>query len=101
MPLDVIDTLSGLVAIPSVNPMGRAVAGPQFFEWRLTDHLEKLFRCLEIPTRRQPIAEKRDNLFAQLDGEPSVEQGGGLVLFEAHQDTVPVDGMTIPPFDPQ
>ncbi len=101
MQLDVADTLSGLVAIPSVNPMGRSVGGPQYFEWRLTHHLEQLFRCLEIPTWRQPIAEKRDNLFARLDGEPALEQGGGLVLFEAHQDTVPVDGMTISPFDAQ
>ncbi len=32
---------------------------------------------------------------------PPLESGGTLVLLEAHQDTVPVDGMSIPPFDPQ
>ena len=97
MPLDLISTLSELVAIPSVNPMGRDVAGPEFFEYRLTDYLEQLFARLGIPTWRQTIAPKRDNLLARLDGDPPPDSGGTLVLLEAHQDTVPVDGMTIPP----
>ncbi len=101
MPLDLVSTLSELVAIPSVNPMGRAISGPEYFEYRLTDYLEQLFARLGIPTWRQPIAEKRDNLLARLDGDPPLESGGTLVLLEAHQDTVPVDGMSIPPFDPQ
>ena len=87
--------------MPSVNPMGRDVDGPEYFEYRVTDYLEQLFARLGIPTWRQPIAPKRDNIVARLDGDPPLEAGGALVLFEAHQDTVPVDGMTIPPFDPQ
>jgi acetylornithine deacetylase len=101
MPLDLIATLSELVATPSVNPMGREVSGPEYFEYRLTDYLERLFAKFSVPTWRQSIAPKRDNLLARLDGDPPLEQGGGLVLMEAHQDTVPVDGMTISPFDPQ
>ncbi len=80
---------------------GATVSGPEYFEYRLTDYLEQLFARLGIPTWRQPIAEKRDNLLARLDGDPPLESGGTLVLLEAHQDTVPVDGMSIPPFDPQ
>src|SRR5690606_17238485 len=43
----------------------------------------------------------RENIIARLDGSPSVEAGGAVVLFEAHQDTVPVDGMTIEPWKPE
>lgn len=101
MSFDLLSTLRDLVATPSVNPMGRDVAGPEFYEHRLTDYLEQLFARLGIPTWRQPIAPQRDNLLARLDGDPPLDSDGALVLMEAHQDTVPVDGMTIPPFDPQ
>ena len=101
MPLDLVTTLRELVATPSVNPMGREVSGPEFFEYRLTDYLEQLFAKLGLPTWRQPIALNRDNLLARLEGDPPLDSGGTLVLLEAHQDTVPVDGMSIPPFDPQ
>ena len=40
MPLDLTQTLSDLVALPSVNPMGSAVDGPEYFEYRVTDYLE-------------------------------------------------------------
>ncbi len=101
MPLDLFGTLRDLVSTPSVNPMGRPVSGPEYFEYRLTDYLEQLFARFNIPSQRQPVAPKRDNLIAKLDGRPSLADGGALVLLEVHQDTVPVDGMTIPPFDPQ
>jgi acetylornithine deacetylase len=101
MSLDLSATLRDLVAMPSVNPMGRAVSGPEYFEYRLTDYLEQLFVRFNIKSWRQPVAPKRDNIIARIEGSPSLEQGGALLLFEVHQDTVPVDGMTIPPFDPQ
>ena len=41
------------------------------------------------------MAPGRDNLVAEL----SWPGAGRAVLLEAHQDTVPVDGMTVPPFD--
>lgn len=37
---------------------------------------------------------------AWLDGEIPPDQGGKLLLYAAHQDTVPVDGMTIEPWKP-
>ena len=100
MPLDLVATLSDLVAIPSVNPMGRNVAGPEFFEHRVTDYLEQLLRRFQIPTFRQPIAPLRENLLARIEGDVSPENGGELLLFEAHQDTVGVEGMTIEPWIP-
>lgn len=100
MPLDVIDTLCDLVRLPSVNPMGRDVSGDEYFEYQVTDYLEGLFARLGLPWRRQTIAPRRDNIVARLDGDVPAEDGGAILMFEAHQDTVPVDGMTIPPWTP-
>jgi acetylornithine deacetylase len=72
--------------------------GPEYFEYRLTDYLEQLFSRFNIPNWRQTVESKRDNLIARIDGSPSLESGGALVLLEAHQDTVPIEGMTILPF---
>jgi acetylornithine deacetylase len=97
---DVVEILSGLVRIPSVNPMGRPISGDIFYEHRVTAHLEQLFRSLGLPTERHTVAPQRDNIVARLDGEVPPEKGGPILMLEAHQDTVPVDGMTIEPFNP-
>ena len=69
---DLTRLLSALVAIPSVNPMGRSLAGPEYFETRLTDYLEAWFRELGVRCERQPVAPGRDNLLAWYDGpEPA------------------------------
>ncbi len=62
---DLTRLLSALVAIPSVNPMGRALAGPEFLETRLTDYLEAWLRDLNVACVRQPVAPGRDNLLAR------------------------------------
>jgi acetylornithine deacetylase len=100
MALDLTRTLSDLVSLPSVNPMGKPVSGPQYFEYRVTDYLEDLFRSLGLPFQRQVVEPQRDNIIARLDGTHSPAEGGPLLMFEAHQDTVPVDGMTIEPWTP-
>lgn len=100
MPLDLTQTLSDLVSLPSVNPMGRPASGPEFFEYRVTEYLEKLFAKLGLPYERQSVEPKRDNIIARIDGARSPSEGGPLVVFEAHQDTVPVTGMTIEPWTP-
>jgi len=98
--LDPVETLAQLVAIPSVNPMGRSVCGPPFFEERLTEHLERVFRRLGLAVERQQVAPGRENLIARLEGDVPPERGGRLILLDAHQDTVPVEGMTVEPFSP-
>lgn len=100
MLLDVIATLAEMVRIPSVNPMGRPHAGDFFFEHRITDHLERLFQRLGWPYRRQLDLPGRENVIARIDGDVPPDRGGKVLLLEAHQDTVPIDGMTIPPFEP-
>lgn len=100
MLLDVIETACELVRIPSVNPMGRTAVGPPYLEAALTEHLEEVFRRLGLKTQRQPVAPGRDNLLARLDGEVPAEDGGPLVLLDAHQDTVPTERMKIEPWVP-
>jgi acetylornithine deacetylase len=94
---DVTRLLSNLVAIPSVNPMGRPATGSAFLESRLTDYLEAWFRELGVRCERQPVVAGRDNLLAWYDA-PSARR---RLLFDVHQDTVPADGMTIAAFEPE
>jgi acetylornithine deacetylase len=101
MNIDVVELLADLVRIPSVNPMGRAGTGEIFYEHRMTARLESLFRELGLPAERHTVAPLRDNIITRLDGSVAPERGGKIVMLEAHQDTVPVEGMTIEPFTPR
>jgi acetylornithine deacetylase len=93
---DVTRLLSDLVSIPSVNPMGRGLSGPGFLEGRMSDYLEGWFRELGVAWERRPVSPGRANLLARYEAPGSRT----TLLFDAHQDTVPTDGMTIPPFEP-
>lgn len=100
MLIDPIKTLKELVSIPSVNPMGGDGKGPHYGTQRLTEHLDHALRKLGVTVVRQSVEPAQQNLIARLDGSPGPEQGGRLVLLGVHQDTVPVEGMTIAPFEP-
>lgn len=93
---DPVELLKRLVSLPSVNPMGRVVDPGIAYEHRVTEFLESVFRSERIPFERFEISEGRANLVAGIDCGSSV-----TVLLDAHQDTVPVDGMTVGPFDPR
>src|SRR5262249_35875089 len=86
--------LRELVAIPSINPMGRNLQGPDYLEHRVTEYLEKFFKSLGLPCERQSVAPLRDNVVARYQAPTA----GRTLILEAHQDTVPVDNMTIDPF---
>jgi acetylornithine deacetylase len=86
--------LRDLVALPSVNPMGRPMPEADVFEHRVTAYLEDFFRGLGVPYERQTAAPRRDNIVARWDA-PGAHR---TLLLEAHQDTVPTDHMTIDPF---
>lgn len=94
--MDALTLLKNLVSIPSVNPMGRDLSGPEYFETRLTQYLVELFQKNGIEHQAIEVAPGRANVIARID-RPGARV---TVLMDAHQDTVPVDGMTIPPFDP-
>jgi acetylornithine deacetylase len=86
--------LRDLVALPSINPMGRALQGPQIYEHQVTAYLESFFRDLGVSWARQPVAPLRDNIVAVHEAPGAAR----TLVFEVHQDTVPVDNMTIDPF---
>lgn len=98
MSLPIQQTLADLVSIPSINPMGRPIAGDEFLEYKVTEYLERTFGQLGLPYECQEVAPRRTNIVARLDGATPPEEGGEVLMFEAHQDTVPIDGMTIDPF---
>lgn len=100
MVTDIVGLLCELVAIPSVNPMGRELTGPEFYETRLTEYLVRFFERLGVPHEVQEVLPGRGNVIARFD-PPGADPNGFVLLLDAHQDTVPVDGMTIPPFEPQ
>jgi acetylornithine deacetylase len=60
----------------------------------VTAYLEDFFRGLGVPYERQTVAPQRDNIVAWCD-LPGPDR---TLMFEAHQDTVPTDQMTIEPF---
>lgn len=86
--------LRDLVSLPSVNPMGQAVTGPTYLESRVTRYLEDYFQQLKVPFTRQHVAPERENIVARFDSPGATK----TILWEVHQDTVPVVGMTVDPF---
>jgi acetylornithine deacetylase len=86
--------LRDLVSRPSVNPMGRDLPDDIIYEHRVADYLEDFFRGLGVRSVRQTAAPRRDNVVAHWDA-PGARR---TLIFEAHQDTVPIDQMTIDPF---
>jgi len=89
--------LRDYIAIPSVNPMRRSDQDPAILgERRYAEHVREQLR--------------RFGLDAELVGDPArpsviahatVADAGETLLIASHLDTVPVDGMEIPPFDPR
>jgi acetylornithine deacetylase len=98
MPLDSVETLQRLIQTPSVNPMGREISQPNQGESRLTELLVEICEQHDWPHLRQPVHPGRENLIALIEGHPAPQNGGELLLWDVHQDTVPADGMTIEPF---
>jgi acetylornithine deacetylase len=88
--------LRDYVAIPSVNPMGRsdidpAVAGERRYAEHVKAELQRLGIDAVIVGR-----DERASVVAQLRAPNAID----TLLIASHLDTVPVDGMTIAPFDP-
>ena len=94
--MDPLEILKTLVSIPSVNPMGRDLSGPEYFETRVSDWLCEFFADRKIAFERIEVVEGRSNVIARVDAGSDRP----TIILDAHQDTVPIDGMTIDPFDP-
>lgn len=91
----IANLLRDLVRLPSVNPMGRSWPSDAIlYEHRVTAYLEEFFRSRSIRYERQTVAPHRDNIVACVE-LPGAKR---TFLFEVHQDTVPVEAMTVEPF---
>lgn len=90
--MTVIDTLSDLVRINSVNPEWD---GPG--EGEAASYVLNYFRDAGIDTWEDETLPGRPNIMARLPGRDPSRR----VLFEVHTDTVSVADMTIPPFTPE
>ncbi len=93
----VVDILCKLISIPSVNPMGREVSGAIYYEGCVSDWLVSFFESIGAECERIEVVPDRHNIVARFNS-PNADN---TILLDAHQDTVPIDGMTIPPFEPQ
>ena len=92
---DVLRVLQDLVGIPSLNPMGRPLSGPEYLETQVGEYVADFLRQAGLDVEVQPILPGRSNVIARLP-----LKGSPTVLLESHMDTVLVDHMAIAPFDP-
>ena len=90
----VVDIARELIAIPSVNPMGLPEREDETAERELTKYLISYFMDLRLPFEIQQVSPGRSNVLTMIKGKSSED----VILLDAHQDTVPVDNMTIDPF---
>jgi acetylornithine deacetylase len=98
MSLEPVETLQRLIEIPSVNPLGHDVDAAICGEARLTDFLQSLCEQQGWRWLRQRVHPGRENLLALVPGSRPPSERGELQLWDVHQDTVGVDGMTVDPF---
>jgi acetylornithine deacetylase len=88
--------LADLVAIPSVNPMGRGKSGPGYLEHDVAVYVEAYLRRHGVGTEVNDVLPGRPNVTGFIDA--GAEK---TLLLEAHCDTVQAESMTIPPFTPE
>ncbi|MEM9658129.1 MAG: M20/M25/M40 family metallo-hydrolase, partial [Planctomycetota bacterium] len=92
--LSVEQILSALVKIPSVNPELATDNGEQSGEHRLTDWIRRFCEDAQWPYIVLPVHSGRANVLALASSGD-----GGVMLWDAHQDTVAVEGMSVDPFE--
>lgn len=88
----VIQTLADLVRINSVNASYKHGPG----EAEVAAYVRRFFESRGLEVCEQPVFPGRNNVLVRLLGRNRQR----CVVLEAHTDTVSVEGMTIPPFDP-
>ncbi len=90
---EVINLLSDLISIDSVNPLQNTSSTG---EKELANYVREYLENMDIKTLVYPVIDGRPNIIAIIEGK---NQGKNFVL-EAHMDTVKADNMTIEPFLP-
>lgn len=90
-----IRLLADLVAIPSMNPMGRDRHGAAYSEESVAAYVEEYLRRHSIDVKKYDVAPHRPNVIGWID-----TGARATILLEAHLDTVHAENMTIDPFNP-
>ena len=94
VPRSVVDLLCELIAQPSVNPRLAPTGASEAGEQRITEWLARFAADAGWRWGLQPVEPGRSNFFALIPGGR-----GDTLLWEVHQDTVSVQGMTVQPFE--
>jgi acetylornithine deacetylase/succinyl-diaminopimelate desuccinylase-like protein len=89
--------LSDLVAMPSVNPMGRPYERPVPVEREVADYVAELFRPHGVEVARLPVSRLHENVLVRIPGRAAAP----ATLFESHMDTVPADDWPDRAFTPR
>src|SRR6266436_3126404 len=84
--------LRDLVALPSVNPMGRSLPKELTFEHRVTDYLQQGFQDLGLGVERRRVVPWRHKIIAHYPGIP-LNPG---IHVEVVHDTESTDKITVP-----
>ena len=90
-----LQLLRDMIAIPSVNPM-RANSG-ECVEQGMANFIDTVLARAGIDCERQPVVKGRDNVIGIVQATGTRTNG---LMLNSHMDTVPVDNMSIRPFDP-
>jgi len=85
----VVELLCDLIALPSVNPV---YDGASSGEGAVAAYVEAWATGVGLPADPQNVFPGRDNILVRVAGP----EGAPVLLYEAHMDTVGVDGMTAP-----
>ena len=89
--------LSDLVAIRTVNPMGRPYASPDPVERQAVEYIADLFRPYDVAVERLAPNATHESLLITVAGRRS----GPYTLLESHLDTVPADDWLETAFSPR
>lgn len=92
-----LQILRDLIALPSVNPMGRPHTGSIPVEKQVLDYLEQLFRPFGVEMQRVPCSPIHESLLVRIPGTCE----GPATLLESHADTVPADDWLDTAFTPR
>jgi succinyl-diaminopimelate desuccinylase len=89
--------LADLIALPTVNPMGRPYMGTEPVERKALAYIEELFRPYGVQLRRQPAGPIHESLIISCPGRSR----DGITLLESHVDTVPAEDWPDRAFTPR
>ncbi|MFC3996094.1 M20/M25/M40 family metallo-hydrolase [Nocardiopsis sediminis] len=89
--VDVVDLVSDMVRIPSINPRGR----PEPAETPLAEFVAGWARAHGMHAELREVQDGRCNVVVTLPGD-----GPETLLLETHLDTVEVEGMSVPAHEP-